>query len=167
MQSVKADVANCYCSPSQWWHESVDSLKRLKGSAAWLVSFAWGLPRDAACTAAGRRRQVAVPLYSPEAVLHQETLPSSWQGFLNIAIITHLFYRLVFSVISPPTHTVLKRICMSTVSCSLAQQGWTTPAQSRENVLGYTEEVPGTTLDIMSCRQRAQHVLSHHNEVEL
>lgn len=52
-----------------------------------------------------------MPLYSPEAVLHQETLPSSWQGFLNIAIITHLFYRLVFSVISPPhTHSAQEEL---------------------------------------------------------
>lgn len=119
-------------------------LKRLKGTAAWLIFFAWGLPRDAVCTVAGGRRQVAVPQYSPEAVLCQEALPPSWQGLLNIAIITHLFYR---PVIFPPL--VLIRSCMSTVSCCLAQQCWTFPAQSRRNMCGYTEAVQGTTLDII------------------
>ena len=164
-QSVKGDVANCFCSPNQWWHESVGSLKTLKASAAWLICFAWGLPRDAVCTAAGGRRQVAVPRYSPEAVLRQEALPSSWQGLLNIAIITHLFYKLVFSVIFPPL--VLVRSCMSRVSCCLAQEGWTIPAQSRRNMQGYAEVVQGTTLDIIVLQSACPRCLRHQSQGEL
>ena len=154
-QSVKGDVANCFCSPNQWWRESVGSLK---DSMAWLIFFAWVLPRDAVCTAAGGRRQVAVPLCSPEAVLRQEALPSSWQDLLNIAIITHLFYRPVFSVIFSPL--VLIRNCMSPASCCLAQQGWTIPAQFRWNMCGYAEAS-------YYCSQHAQGVLRHHSKEEL
>lgn len=120
------------CNPIWWEQACGPGLPPLLSQCSHKDSILLALPSNAICTAAGGRRQVAVPQHNPGAVLHLKV------GF------TQQSHRAVFLVIFFFPFLVLMKNCMSTATAWLSNA--VNSSTEQEKYTQYAEAIQGTPL---------------------